>query len=188
MKQTDLEMYTAMREAIYKLQTTLGHHEIQLRERDKENIRLRKRVERMEELSLQRGTRVGKLEEKNAMTERRYESLQQPLGKLTDDAKQLDMFASSTDHHLKRLERRVDFLEERKTWVGSTPECPTCKKYMHLKNNYMGGQFWGCTDWPKCWGSRDHPDTTKDRGRTIKPNWNQLPSVAHPNCRCDLAV
>ena len=33
------------------------------------------------------------------------------------------------------------------------PECPKCQAAMTLKNARRGGQFWGCSTWPKCTGS-----------------------------------
>ncbi len=181
------ELHEFVREVTAKLEERdkkITLNTICLEERDKENIRLRKRVERLEQLGGPMRSQLCKLEEKTAeqktknhkfaklygMSEQRYEQLQQPLAKLDLDAKKLDMLASSTDHHLKRLERRVDHLEEQKNYlVGSTPICPTCKQYMTLKeNNTTGDKFWGCMTFPNCYGTRDFPDATKDRGRKIK--------------------
>ena len=45
--------------------------------------------------------------------------------------------------------------------VGASPECPACSAQMVLrtarKGPNAGSQFWGCFRFPKCRGTREHP-------------------------------
>ncbi len=43
--------------------------------------------------------------------------------------------------------------------VGATPSCPKCHKAMKWRTTGRGGRllaepFWGCADFPRCWGKR----------------------------------
>lgn len=44
--------------------------------------------------------------------------------------------------------------------MSETPICPNCQQSMVLRTarrgRNAGGQFWGCSDYPKCKGTRDH--------------------------------
>jgi DNA helicase-4 len=76
---------------------------------------------------------------------------------LVDDAKPsvfLEDFASRTEPTTKpkksrqpaiRLEVPIDRL-------GRVPHCPSCNKPTFIKRLGAKGPFWGCSDFPKCWG------------------------------------
>ena len=132
------------------------------------NKRMRKRIERLEETvaRLQPNSSQQELSWRER-TRERIEALEQERvgdGKVIGNLRLqiLDLQEKS-----KRVAKNEKF-RQYTPWVGSTPRCPKCDKYMDLKtNNSTGNKFWGCTTWPTCWGTRDHPDTTKDRGRSL---------------------
>lgn len=54
-------------------------------------------------------------------------------------------------------QERLAALKEKSTVEGA-PVCPKCGAHMRMrtikKGAHQGEQFWGCTDYPKCDGTR----------------------------------
>lgn len=54
----------------------------------------------------------------------------------------------------KNLLKKIEDLYA--SWRDFDQECPECSATMVLReNNETGNEFWGCTRWPECDGSKD---------------------------------
>ncbi|MEJ7838677.1 MAG: hypothetical protein WKF81_07660, partial [Thermomicrobiales bacterium] len=52
----------------------------------------------------------------------------------------------------KRSKVAAERLDTPPDRFGRTPHCPSCNKPTFVKRVGARGPFWGCSDFPKCWG------------------------------------
>lgn len=90
-----------------------------------------------------------------------YVALTRTKGKvhiIADEAKpsvfidELDPSQSSPKPVRKRSKVAAERLEIPIDRQGRTPHCPSCHKPTFIKRVGAKGAFWGCSDFPKCWG------------------------------------
>jgi len=58
------------------------------------------------------------------------------------------------ENQVKELTQEKEFLKQQlDNWTGENETCPKCGKAM-AKRNGKFGEFWGCTGFPQCNGTR----------------------------------
>jgi four helix bundle suffix protein len=88
--------------------------------------------------------------------------LQRTMGMLANQIKkQGDAFMNHGGFRERMYQNRQDRRDDHQDGENS-PECPKCGKHMRkrdIKNGKnAGGQFWGCTGYPDCRGTREVTD------------------------------
>ena len=77
--------------------------------------------------------------------------------------------------------------------MAENPSCPDCEKTMVLRSarrgRNAGGQFWGCSDYPRCKGTRDFEGSATPHGQSLdSPPTTELKTAVTSSAAADLFV